>query len=364
MLETIREYALERLEAGATESSEGEAQKVHDFHAEYYLALAEAADPQITGAEQKLWLERLEREHDNLRAALGWAFEQADAEMAGRLGGSLWKFWEVHSHFKEGSRWLQQILEQFPDLPTALRARLLNGAGVLALAQNDYSHATAMLEESLALQRELADKLGVSSSLNNLGMIAVRQGDFEQAALLLGESLSISRELGDNRRVSTLLINLGAVYLYTERFEEVEPALEESLALSRELGDNWAIALALGNLAEVARHLGQSGRARTLYAEVVEQLRELGDKAGVAQCLVGLAQVELDEGNPKRAVALLGAAESIRIATGAAMSPTDTAEADSFANVAREQLGAEAFAEAWAEGHAMSFEQAIRYALE
>ncbi len=172
MLETIWEYALERLEAS------GELETLQQQHANYYVALVEQAEPALKGPQQVAWLARLEAEHDNIRAALRWALDHGEMETAIRLCAAAWWFWYVHSHLSEGHGWLEQALARSTRVAPAARAKALNGAGVLAHNQADYERAVVLYTESLALQRELGDKRGIADALNNLGTIALDRGDY------------------------------------------------------------------------------------------------------------------------------------------------------------------------------------------
>ncbi|HKP53057.1 MAG TPA: tetratricopeptide repeat protein [Chloroflexia bacterium] len=358
MLETIREYALEEL------ALQGEDDAIRYLHAEYYLAMAEAADLNLTGAEQKLWLDRLERDHDNLRAALQWLLQQGDAETAARLGVALRRFWEVHSHFNEGKVWLKQVLGQPASIPAPLRAKVLNGAGALALAQGDYQDAISMIEESLALQRQLGDAVGVVGALNNLGMVAIVTGDFEQALLLLDEGLVISRELGEKGRIATVLGNLAVAVHKIGDLERAEPLMEESLALRRELGHKRGVATALGSLAEISRARGEHEKTRTLFAEALALYNELKDRVGVAKALEGLAGMELAQAHLERAACLLGAVEAMLTSVGAPLATVEHPQHETVIADCRSMLGEETFNEAWARGQAMSAEEVISYALD
>ena len=199
MLETIHEYARERLEAS------GEAEEVRRLHAEYFLALAEEAEPELTGPDQLACLERLEAEHDNMRAALSWSLEK-EPETAFRLAGMLARFWEIRSDFSEGSRWLEAALRlsDRPDTATteaATRAKLLSEAGTFAYYRADFDHATALHGEALELYRELGDDSGVAFALMCLGAQYAEKGDHERAAPFFEEALALSRRIGDRRNI-------------------------------------------------------------------------------------------------------------------------------------------------------------------
>ncbi|MFL5733482.1 MAG: ATP-binding protein [Chloroflexia bacterium] len=363
MLETIREYALERL-AAEPSGTEGEAADIRYLHAEYYLALAEAADPRLTGAEQALWLDRLERDHDNLRSALEWTLAQGDLETAARLGGALWRFWEVRSYYSEGRIWLDRILAAPEPVSPALRAKVLNGAGALANRQGDYPRAFELLEQSLELQRSLGDSLGMIGSLNNLAMTSTFRGDFDRATTLYEQALVLARDLGDKGRMAALLGNLAVAVLNQGDLDRAEAILQESLALRREMGHKWGIAAALGNLGQIARDRGRPEQARVMYSEVLTLLHELGDRVGVAKTLWGLAAVEAAEGRPQRAAPLLGASYAFLSSIGAAISPVEQAEHQDHVVLTRQQMPQDAFDRAWSQGQAMTEDQAIAYALE
>jgi predicted ATPase/DNA-binding XRE family transcriptional regulator len=356
MLETIREYALEQLAA------EGEDERVRYLHAEYYLAMAEAADLNLTGAEQKLWLDRLERDHDNLRAALQWLLQQGNAEMAARLGVALRRFWEVHSYFNEGKNWLKEALGHTATIPAPMRAKALNGAGALALGQGDYEDAVAMIGESLILQRQLGDDIGVVGALNNLGMVAIDTGDSGHALLLLDEGLAISRKLGDPGRIATVLGNLAVAVHNTGDMERAEQLLEESLYLRRELGHKRGVATAMGSLAEIARSRGDHHKARVLYVESLALYNELNDRVGVAKGIEGLAYVEMAQGYTERAVRLVGAVAAMLAGVGTSLSLADQPQNEKLIAEGRSELGETAFDEAWSEGQKMSLEELVSYA--
>ena len=202
MLETVREYALERLEANR------EQKEARHGHAVYYLALAKDARPELTGPRQTEWFGRLESEHDNLRAALSWSLERGNAETALQMNAQLWWFWYKRGHLSEGRRWLEEALGKSAS-PTPARAEALNGAGVLARNQADYERAQAWLEQSLAFWRDLGDKRGEADVLINLGTVALDTGDYPQAAAFFDESMPLRRELGDSWGLALALNNLG-----------------------------------------------------------------------------------------------------------------------------------------------------------
>ena len=311
MLETIREYALERLEAA------GEVQAVGERHARYYLALAEAAEPELTGAEQGTWLARLEAEHDNLRTALGWAAAAGQARLGLRLAGALWRFWLQRGRPREGHRWLVAFLEQAQDPDdTAARAKAACGAGILAAEAGEIGEATARCMQALVLYRAAGDTLGAAVALNALANVARYQGDLVRAAGLHEQALALFRERGDRRRVAVALNNLAI--LARERGETARAAalFAESLDLKRALGDTRGTAVALNNLGDVARDIGDVARAAALYEESLALHRSVADRPGEALALNNLGDVASDMGDFARAEPLYQESNALCIELG------------------------------------------------
>jgi len=308
LLETIREYAWERLRE--TEEETG----WRDRHLQFFLGLAEAAEPNLNGAEQAQWLERLESEHDNLRAALSWCRqERSRAEMGLRLAGALWGFWKVRGHYSEGREHLQEALARNTVCSLAsARARALQGAGVLSAEQGDYPVARTLLEESLAIRRKLEDRQGIASSLNNLGRVAYEQGDIPIARSLYEQSLALSRELGDRQGMAQALLNLAGTTRLQGDFATTRALCEEGLALSRELGDRQGMAQALINLGIMAKGQGDYAAARALYEQSLAITRELGDKSSIAITLNNLGNVVHAQGDSATANALYEESLSLR----------------------------------------------------
>jgi tetratricopeptide (TPR) repeat protein len=205
MLETIREYGLERLAAS------GDMEVTRRAHANYYLRLAEEVEPKLYGSEQQVWFDRLEQEHENLRAALQWLLERKEAERALRLCGALCWFWEVHRHVSEGEQFLERALAGSEAVAPSVRAAALTGAGWLAYFQNDHQRADALLRESLALFQALGDKRGVAMSRRRLGMLAWNEGKYAIASALGEQALTIFKEVDDKRGIAYALLLLAYV---------------------------------------------------------------------------------------------------------------------------------------------------------
>jgi predicted ATPase/Tfp pilus assembly protein PilF/DNA-binding SARP family transcriptional activator len=274
-----------------------------DKHAAYFLALAEEAEPQLLGSEQKVWLERLEEELDNLRSALEWTEASGQIEVGLRLAGALWRFWLTRGYADEGRERLQKAIAQSAEL-TAARAKALHGAGNLTTYLGDYAAARALHEESLTIRRALGDKRGIADALHNLGAIAHYQGDYARARALYEESLSLRRELDDKHGIALSVNNLGLIAYYQGDFVTARTLYEESLEIDRELGDKQGIAFSLHNLGLVAHDQGDFATAHALYEESLLLRRELGDKQGVAFSLSNLGAIAHDQGDFATARAL------------------------------------------------------------
>ena len=309
--EILQQYAWERLAAHGT------ADAIQRQHATYYLALAAAADTELQGAGQVRWLDRLEAEHDNLRAALHWALERAPVELAAQLGGELWRFWWMHGHLNEGRRWLDRVLRHAPaeacaSPQAAAWAKAFQGAGVLADRQGDSAQALVYYERGLALRRGLGDQPGMAAALNSMGVGAYYQGDYTRAGMLLEESLALRRRLGDQRRIAVVLSNLGLVALDQGDYVRAQALFTESLALDQATDNLSGIAMSYNNLGAVARERCDYEQAQLLLRQGLSHCRELSYSDGIAESLEGLADVLCAAAQPVPAVHLLAAAEKLR----------------------------------------------------
>jgi non-specific serine/threonine protein kinase len=286
MLETIREFAHERL--AESEAEEG----LRRRHAEFFLALVEAAAPELKGAVQTLWLDRLEREHDNLRAALAWSVGSGEPQIGLRLGGALQEFWWVRGYHKEGSAQLLRLLGQpGAEAHTAARARALSGAGRIEGFQGDVDTARALHEESLAIWRGLENRVGMAAALRYLGRLTSHQWNVGAGRALLEESLAICRELGDQQGIAQSLDALGWVVSAVWDLTAARAMVAESLAIWRELDDWGGIVHALDSLGIITFFQGEVDTARALFEEERARATELGDKTHVAWSLEHLGWV-------------------------------------------------------------------------
>jgi predicted ATPase/DNA-binding CsgD family transcriptional regulator len=359
LLETLRQFGQEHLRArGGTELG-----ATRRRHAAFFLGLVERAGPELDGAEQGAWLDRLEAERDNLRAVFDRAIELGEQEAALHLGAHLWRFWERHGHFSEGRFWLERALAMAGAAPEALRATALHGAGHLAWRQRDLERAACLHQESLALARAGADPGGVARSLCGLARVAASRGDYAAATSCAEESLAIRRTLGDRNDIAITLNVLGEIARYRGDYGRAGTLYQESLALFRGTGDKLGIQIELHNLGYVLKQQGEPRRAADVFAESLELSRELGIRMGVASCIGGLAGVAAAEGDAARAAGLFGAAEALREAIAFPMEVVDRAELDRDVAAVEAALGEAALRAAWSEGRAMPLEQAVEEAL-
>jgi predicted ATPase/class 3 adenylate cyclase len=362
MLETIHEYAREMLQAS------GEAEEVRRLHAEYFLALAEEAEPELSGADQLAYLERLEAEHDNFRAALTWSLERAP-ETALRMAAALARFWEKRSYFSEGSSWLEAAVRlsesvEAATADSATRAKLLSEAGTFAFFRTDFDHAIVLHGEALEFYRQVGDDSGVAFALMCLGAQHMEKGDHERAAPFLEEALALSRTIGDKRNTAGTLHNLGEVERQRGNYEQAKALGMESMALWREIKDDWKLSMVVGWVGLLEVWSGDvPGLAEGFLKEALALERELGNWAYGAYCLESFAGLAGATGQGARAARLWGAAEALRTNIGAPL-PLDARPLyEPSMAAARALLGEAAWEAAFAQGKAMSAEEAAEYAL-
>jgi predicted ATPase/DNA-binding CsgD family transcriptional regulator len=362
LLETVRQYGWEKL------SESGEEGQHREQHAECYMALAEEAEPELRGEGQVAWLERLEREHDNLRVAMRWLLERGESEEAAGLGWALWLFWGIRGHYDEGRRSMEQTLsvEGGDAMPASARAKALYVEGMMENYQGDHLSAESLLEESISLFRELDDKLGTAYALSNAGFAALGQGQPQKAITLTEEAVDLFLEVDEKWGAAIELGFLAVAWRDQGDHERAKRLAERGLELSREVGERQAISVALNTLATLAQAERDHERARELFGEGLTVSAELGNESDVVHCLEGLASIAGAEGSIVRAARLWGAAEALleEIEAGVHTYVPDRSLHQSQVASARARLDEEAFEAAWAEGRTMTPEQAIEYALE
>jgi predicted ATPase/transcriptional regulator with XRE-family HTH domain len=397
MLETVRDYAWEQLEAA------GELAQARDRHLHWCLDLARTAEAGLRGPDRPAWLARLDAELDNLRAALHWAIhEGGDRALAVILAAQLARFWGARGHLREGRAWLEDALASGQLAPAADRARALAGAGNLAYSQGEYGRAWVLHEEALALRRALGDAHAVAISLHSLGTVACERGDLARAQALLEESLAhwrqsgertmlalslnnlgnvareqrmperawtlyeeslaLKRDLGDVAGIANSLGNLGNAAGDLEQYDRAETLLAESLAIFRRLGDDGGVAAQLADLGRVATRRGERAQARLLYRESLALYQALGHAQGIAQCLEALAVLMALPAASEQAVTLFAAASALRARSGAQVPWRLQAEYQQALAAMRAALDEKTFAARWSEGQALPLTDVIALA--
>jgi predicted ATPase/DNA-binding CsgD family transcriptional regulator len=394
MLETLRDYALERLAAA------GEETETRRRHAAYCLHLARHAEPRLAIPQD--WVGRLQAEHDNLRAALSWSLRH-DPELALRLAGALWRFWSQRGYWSEGRGWLEQALAAAPDAPLADRAAALAGAGKIANELGDYSQARRCFDECLMLSRQIGDEWLATSALQSLGVVASNQSEFDCAETLFSDALERWRELHDQAAISRCLNDLGLVADRKGDHDRAIVYYEEALPIARATGDQTFATLVLGNLAGAFMGVDDWVRGEALTVEALDQCRVIGDRFGEAINLYNLADCLERRGDsagaweryreslvithdlgerhlasrildriaralagsdlPRPAAHLLGAAAAQRRQIGDTLFPTEEAFVAKTIATTRAAMSEAEFQAAWDVGASLSSDQAVAEAL-
>jgi len=398
MLETIREYALERLVDG------GEHSATRRAHAAYCLVLAEEGNPELSPADRARWLAQCDVEIDNFRLALDWLFETLDLDWAFRLCVALFRFWDMREHLAEGRARLEAVLRLSGSDHLKERARVALFLGALATTQGDYPAAESSLERSLSLYEELGDESGIAASLNALAVSARDRGDYAAAQSNFERSLACWRMLPDRQAIARCLHNLANVVKIRGDYPRARWALSEATDIFEELGDRSGAAWSINQQGDIAREQGDLVAARELYErsllafreaadpwgaarsltdlayidcehgrhltahiacrEALEIFASLGHRRGIARALEGSACLALAQGHAERALKLAAAAAHLRQLISAPLHLAEQSKLNQSISPAWEALSEEAGKRAWAEGSAMSMENAVQYSLE
>ena len=393
MLETVREFAFEQL------ALSGELDQLQDRHAAYFLQLAEQADEALTTSSDVTWLDRLSDERDNLRAAFEWLLSRPSSEMALRLAQSLWPYWTGRGYYSEGREWLERALSQSQQAAPLMRIKAVLGAGAMAFSQDDYSPAAALVEHGLELARTHGEVGWSTFALAALGHIAWHRGeptkaqqlcsasvvsvqtvrepwiiafalaqcaavawhehDYDRAGRLAEEALKVSRDVVLRMASPSATVLLGIAAQHGNDVRRAEMLFRESLTSARRLRDPFNIAISLVHLAGLDLIRRRLDGAWVSYSEALPLLHEIGDRWFQAACLKGMAGVALARRQPAVAARMLGAAAAAEAGIGMPTHPPEPVEA-----AIRDALGDEPYLTAWAEGHGMSLEQAVHYALD
>ena len=395
MLQTIREYAVERLRA------DGGLGASRERHASYFAELAEEAEPQLVSADQTLWIERLDDELGNLRAVLQWSAETGRLEVGLRVVGALPRYWSVRG-LADPPRWLDPALQRDADVSASVRAKALYAHGYAALDHGDFARAEQSFEASATLYRELDESRGIAACLAQLAFLrltrgdsegavelaeesvelahlvkdqhiesvalstlaedATRGGDYERAREMYEQSLELRRELGDRRNIANALLNVGRTELLLGDERHAREMLEQGLAVGREVGDTWSIAVGLASLGRLALREGRHAEAVGLLRQALELTVERGGKRLAAECLAALG-VAASSAAPTRSARLFGTAEALRRASGVSLSPIELATMQESLDGVRQALGKDEFRAQFEAGLALPLEDAVTYAL-
>jgi DNA-binding CsgD family transcriptional regulator len=397
LLESVRAYGLERLR------QRGEDGAAQQRLLDWVVQQAEQASLALRGPDQATWLRWAEGEHDNIRAALTWALETDQTDAALRIVGALWWSWLLHDRWLEAAAWLERALSRPPDEPSSLvRARALHGLAIVAGLRGQYAQAQAALDACFAIANALGDERLVLEGHSGQALLlqlqgegeaaqahveqmlalarrtgrswyearaaeflaqrAVRHGDLSEAAALLGDAIRLARAAGDLWNVAMLLSQLGDVERMRGTHPRARPLYEESIRLFQTLGLRQDPSR-LHNLAYVALAEGQTGAAAARFLEALGAFRRVGDQRGTAECLIGLGCVRAAERRPADAARLLGAGEAALDALGSAVWPSNRADAQHWARIARAALSPDVWRAEYAAGAALGIEQTLEEAL-
>jgi predicted ATPase/DNA-binding winged helix-turn-helix (wHTH) protein len=398
MLETIREYCLERL------VDSGEEQATRRAHAAYCLVLAEEGNPDLAEAERAAWLARCDIEHDNFRAALDWLFQTSDVEWSFRLCVALFRFWEMREHLAEGRARLESVLPMGGSASAKERANVLVYLSTFATVQGDFPAATDFVEQSLSIYRRLGDQWGIAVSMNARAIVAWDRQDYAAAQSHFDESLACWRALGDRVAVARCLHSFANCVRGRGDYVRARALLEEAGRIFEQLGDHSGAAWSLNQRGDIAREEGEVAVARELYQRALSTFREANDRWGIARSLTDLAQIACDERDhvtahaayrealalfvslghkrgiaralegfacsalaqrdPARALAITATAAHLRQRIGAPLMPAEQSKLDDKLQPAWISLNDAESKTAYARGWAMSLDHAIKYALE
>lgn len=398
-LEMLREYAHERLDAL-------DLAEARERHAGWFAALAESARAHLDGAEQVTWLEKLEREHPNLRAALQWSIDAGRPEFGAGLAIALWRFWWMRGYLSEGAAWLRRMLARLPekhdDGVRALRAEALRALAIMLSASGEFEQAQPLAEEAVQLHRELGDEGGSAASLTSLGIVRQFLGDADASIAAHEEALDIRRRLGNEGGIAGSLSNLASLayttgdyarctrlaeecaVLYRRannprgiahaltrlalaasrlgRHAQAERYLTECMELQRALGNATGLYSALGNLAELAHRSGEHRRALAYFVEALDLFAVAQTKSGLASTFEAIGATFTAIGDAPRGARMLAAADALRNAMSSPLFSADEADHEAALTATREALGHDAFAAEWHIGAAMTLERAVEEA--
>jgi non-specific serine/threonine protein kinase len=356
MLETIREFASERLAASADE------RPTRERHAAWVIALAAEAAGELFGRNEVEWLDRLETEHDNIRAALTWLLAGGDHRRALAITGAIWWFWETRGHGREALAWMEQALADAADAAAARIDTLVGGTWIAGLL-GDPIRARTYAEEAVSLAKTGDDAARLGRALFMLSYARGGQGDHADAAALAAEALALFARTDDHAWTPYALKRLGIELQGQGDNVGAAARYEDALRRWRENGQPWGIGTGLLNLGLVMRELGDHACAAALLRECLPIAVSQGDRWGLVELLIGLADIAIDEGDAGLGARLLGAADRLQREAGIVLQPYFSHPQTRAAERARSGLGTAAFEDAWASGRALSLEEAMELAM-
>lgn len=334
MLLTMREFGMERL----AESGENDA--VRQKHAEFFAALAEFAEDGMVGPDQFRWLERVDQDHENFRAALRWAIDRQDATLGYQLAWGLWRFWSSRGWLTEAHAWFNEVLAlEWQNVHASMRMRTVWAAGRIALEGGDDPTARACFSESLELARQINNATGEANALTQLAHLAVARGNDQTARDLYAQSLEIRRVHAGPRDVAISLMGLAGIARRQRDFSAAQSYLEQALGLLRSVGDQAQTASALGHFVDLKLDRGEVALARRFLVESLTTFRLLGDRQGIARSLERAARLAVTQHQPASVIRLAEAAESLRASLGTPLSADERNQLRRILNGARQALG-------------------------
>jgi len=355
MLEVLREFALEAL------GQSGNKDEVDRLHAEYYCALGEKAEPQLQAARSADWLNKLENDHDNLRAALQWAAE-TDPWVGQRLAGAIWRFWWLHGHIREGCDQLGLFLSLTPSADD-VRAKMLSGAAQLNRLKGNRELARSYSEEELLLARSMGDQKNAALSLQRLGFLRLDDGELVDAGRLLEDGLRFALELGDKQVLAMLYNGLGELARMQMDFDRAAEFYLKALAFNREAGDRVSQTTNLINLGATAFAQDDLAAAASYYHEGLVLASNMAVMNGTLYCLEGIAGSCWVIKRPETAATLLGAADAQRTINNLFIEPADRLLYERSIRRAREALTEKEFIRLFSEGSRLKLDEAVALAL-
>ena len=358
MLETIREYALERL------NESGEQANVRRAHAAYCLVVAEEGNPELDAAARAGWLRQCDAEIDNFRSALDWLFETRELEWGLRLCVALFRFWDMRVHVTEGRVRLEAVLRLAGSKYPAERARIMLFLGALTTALGDFSAAESFLQQSLACWRMLPDRQALARCLHNLACAVKALGDYRRANWALHEAIQIFEQVGDRSGAAWSISEQGDLAREQGDRAAAQACYQRALSMFRQAGDTWGVGRALTDLGSIACEQRKASAAHGAYREAIEIFASLGYRRGIARALEGCACLAVGEKQSARALKLAGAAAHLRRLTSAFLPPAEQSKLDEMLKPAWEGLSHAEGKAAWAQGAAYSLQQAIQYSFE